>query len=40
MAEKLDYVPIPSNVMELVETTWSKDVQADGKPVWPVKVGD
>jgi phosphate transport system substrate-binding protein len=37
MAEKLDYVPIPANVTELVETTWTKEVQADGKSIWPVK---
>jgi phosphate transport system substrate-binding protein len=37
-AEELDYVPIPSNVVSLVETTWSKDLKsADGKALWPVK---
>jgi phosphate transport system substrate-binding protein len=35
MAEKLDYVPIPINVVDLVESTWAKDLTADGKPVWP-----
>jgi phosphate transport system substrate-binding protein len=33
MAEKLHYVPMPKNVMEMVEATWAKDVKAGGKPV-------
>jgi len=34
-AEELDYVPIPMNVVDLVEKTWSSSVKgADGKPVW------
>jgi phosphate transport system substrate-binding protein len=37
MAEKLDYVPIPMNVAEMVEKTWSKEVKAEGKEVWPAK---
>jgi phosphate transport system substrate-binding protein len=36
MAEKLDYVPVPKNVVELVQSTWAKEVTADGKPVWPL----
>jgi len=30
-------VPIPKNVVELVEKTWAKDIKADGKSVWPVE---
>jgi len=35
MAEKLDYVPIPLNVVELVQQTWKNQVKADGTSVWP-----
>jgi phosphate transport system substrate-binding protein len=35
MAESLDYVPMPLNVVELVETTWKNEIRANGKPVWP-----
>jgi phosphate transport system substrate-binding protein len=34
-AEKLAYVPIPSSVIVLVESTWKTEVQSGGKPVWP-----
>lgn len=34
IAEQLDYVPMPSNVIELVEKHWSKEVTSNGKPVW------
>ena len=35
MADELDYVPIPENVVHLVEETWkSKMTGPDGKPVW------
>jgi len=35
MAEKLDYVPMPSNVISLVEKTWHKDVKGPkGENVW------
>jgi phosphate transport system substrate-binding protein len=34
MAKELDYVPIPQNVVSLVESTWSSEIQADGQPVW------
>jgi phosphate transport system substrate-binding protein len=33
MATELDYVPIPANVVELVEKSWSA-IKANGKPVW------
>jgi phosphate transport system substrate-binding protein len=36
MAEELHYVPIPSNVVELVEKTWREKIRdAKGQPVWP-----
>jgi len=35
MAQKLDYVPLPPKVVELVKATWAKEIKADGKPVWP-----
>ncbi len=35
MAEKLDYVPLPRAVVDLVEVTWAKEVKADGQPLWP-----
>jgi phosphate transport system substrate-binding protein len=34
MAESLDYVPMPKNVVEKVEQYWAKNVQHDGKPVY------
>jgi len=33
MATELDYVPLPKNVVELVEKSWSA-ITAGGKPVW------
>ncbi len=33
MATELDYVPLPANVVELVEKSWSA-IKAKGKPVW------
>jgi phosphate transport system substrate-binding protein len=33
MAKKLDYVPLPENVVKMVEATWAKDVKAGGQPV-------
>lgn len=36
-AEELDYVPIPDNVVKLVEDAWAKNIKAtDGKAIWPV----
>jgi phosphate transport system substrate-binding protein len=35
LAEKLDYVPIPKNVVEMVEKTWQNEVKAGDKPLWP-----
>ncbi len=34
MAESLDYVPMPKNVVEQVEQYWTKNVQHDGKAVY------
>lgn len=34
-AEKLDYVPMPKNVVEMVEKTWAKEMKANGQPLWP-----
>jgi phosphate transport system substrate-binding protein len=33
MATELDYVPLPANVVELVEKSWS-EIKSNGKPVW------
>ena len=35
MAEDLHYVPIPSNVVDMVEQTWSDEIAVDGQSVWP-----
>ncbi len=37
LAAKLDYVPLPPNVVEMVEATWAKEIKAGGQPVWPAK---
>ena len=38
MAEQLDYVPIPANVVRLVEQTWGEQIRdAQGRPVWSPK---
>jgi phosphate transport system substrate-binding protein len=34
MAEELAYVPIPENVVKLVQASWSKIKDTNGKPVW------
>jgi phosphate transport system substrate-binding protein len=35
LAEGLDYVPMPDNVVKLVEDTWKKEMSGtDGKPIW------
>ncbi|MGE5257610.1 MAG: phosphate ABC transporter substrate-binding protein PstS [Hyphomicrobiales bacterium] len=34
MAESLDYVPMPANVVKMVEATWSTEIKGtDGKPI-------
>ena len=38
MAVKLDYVPMPDSVVNLVQDTWHKEIKgANGQPVWPMK---
>jgi phosphate transport system substrate-binding protein len=35
MAEELDYVPIPENVVKLVENTWQQEIKgSNGQAVW------
>ncbi len=34
-AEKLHYVAMPENVIQMVQATWAKEITAGGKPVWP-----
>ncbi|MCC6501825.1 MAG: phosphate ABC transporter substrate-binding protein PstS [Deltaproteobacteria bacterium] len=34
MAKALDYVPIPKNVSDLMEQSWSKDIKCNSQPVW------
>ncbi|MEJ2652998.1 MAG: phosphate ABC transporter substrate-binding protein PstS [Gammaproteobacteria bacterium] len=35
MAEQLDYVPIPMNVVKLVENTWKREIKGEnGQAVW------
>ena len=34
MAEDLAYVPMPSNVVSLIEDEWRSDIQVGGKAVW------
>ncbi len=34
MAKELDYVPIPKKVSSLMEESWAKEINCDGKPVW------
>jgi phosphate transport system substrate-binding protein len=35
MAKGLHYVPLPDNVIKLVEAEWAKEVKSGGKPLWP-----
>ena len=34
IAKTLDYVPIPMNVVDLIEENWQKEIIAGGKTVW------
>ncbi len=34
-ANSLDYVPLPDNVVKLIEDSWAKDIKGNGKPLWP-----
>jgi len=33
-AKELQYVPLPKNLVELVEASWKAEVKSGGKPVW------
>ncbi len=35
MAKALNYVPMPQNVIDLVETKWKQELKANGKSIWP-----
>jgi phosphate transport system substrate-binding protein len=35
MAKGLDYIPMPPEVVEMVETTWKNEVRVGNQPVWP-----
>ena len=38
MADQLDYVPMPDNVVKLVKEKWHEQIDGkNGKPIWPVK---
>ncbi|HEU4602602.1 MAG TPA: phosphate ABC transporter substrate-binding protein PstS, partial [Steroidobacteraceae bacterium] len=37
LAEQLDYVPLPDNVVKLIQASWSKSIMAQGKALWPAK---
>ena len=37
LAESLDYVPMPDNVIKLVEASWGTIKDASGTPVWPAR---
>ena len=35
LADELDYVPMPDNVVKMVDETWKAQMTGpDGKPVW------
>lgn len=34
-SQSLDYVSLPASAVSLIEKTWSKDLSANGSPVWP-----
>ena len=34
-AEKLHYFPMPSSVVDLVQSAWKRDLKAAGAPAWP-----
>jgi phosphate transport system substrate-binding protein len=40
LAEELDYVPMPTKVVDMVENTWKSMIKGqDGKPVWTGSAG-
>ena len=34
-AKDLHYVPLPDNVVKLVQAEWAKEIKSGGKPLWP-----
>ena len=34
MAKALNYVPMPENVVDLIQAKWKQEIKAGGKPVW------
>jgi phosphate transport system substrate-binding protein len=34
MAMKLDYVPMPDSVVQMVQKTWSEEIKGSGAPLW------
>jgi len=37
LAEDLDYVPLPNQVIGQIEKTWANALKINGKPAWPAK---
>jgi len=35
MAKDLHYVPMPDNVVDMVEKGWAQEIKSGGKPLWP-----
>jgi phosphate transport system substrate-binding protein len=35
IAKELHYVVLPDSVVKLVEESWTKEIKAGGKPIWP-----
>ena len=35
MAKELHYVPLPDNVVDMVEKGWTQEIKSGGKPLWP-----
>ncbi len=35
LAKGLQYVPLPENVVKLIEADWAKEIKSGGKPLWP-----
>ncbi|MBD3348431.1 MAG: phosphate ABC transporter substrate-binding protein PstS [Candidatus Eisenbacteria bacterium] len=36
MAVEKDYVPIPGNVVEMIQESWEKELRANGQQIWPL----
>jgi len=39
-AKEKNYIPMPDNVVALVEELWAEKITVDGQPVWPIKTQD